>query len=42
MSSRSFVVLGVLKIDFETGDAILEPQHSIEDDVEDACAALTA
>ena len=33
---------GVLKIDLETGDAILEPHHSVEGDVGEACAALTA
>lgn len=33
---------GVLKIDLETGEAILEPQHSVEGDLEEACAALTA
>jgi hypothetical protein len=37
-----FGFTGVLKIDLETGDAILEPQHSLEENVEDACAALTA
>ena len=37
-----FGFAGVLKIDLETGDAILEPQHSLEGNVEDACAALTA
>jgi hypothetical protein len=37
-----FGFTGVLKIDLETGDAILEPQHSLEGNVEDACAALTA
>jgi hypothetical protein len=31
-----------LKIDLETGEAILEPQHSLEGNVEKACAALTA
>lgn len=33
---------GVLKIDLETGEVILEPQHSREGDVEKVCAALTA
>ncbi len=33
---------GVLKIDLETGEAILEPQHSVEGDLAEACAALTA
>ena len=37
-----FDFTGVLKIDLETGEAILEPQHSTEDDLEQACAALTA
>jgi hypothetical protein len=37
-----FGFTGVLKIDLETGEAILEPQHNIEGRVEDACAALTA
>jgi hypothetical protein len=32
----------VLKIDLETGDAILEPQHTTEEDLDAACAALTA
>ena len=36
-----FAFSGVLKIDLETGDAILEPQHSTEDDLEAACATLT-
>ena len=33
---------GVLKIDLQTGEAILEPQHSVEGDLDEACAALTA
>jgi hypothetical protein len=33
---------GVLKIDLETGEAILEPHHSVEGDLAEACAALTA
>jgi hypothetical protein len=37
-----FGFTGVLKIDLETGEAILEPQHSTEGNVEVACAALTA
>jgi hypothetical protein len=37
-----FGFTGVLKIDLETGEAILEPQHNIEGRVEEACAALTA
>jgi hypothetical protein len=37
-----FDFTGVLKIDLETGDAILEPHHSLEAGLEDACAVLTA
>ncbi|HSC91560.1 MAG TPA: hypothetical protein VLB86_07895 [Gaiellaceae bacterium] len=37
-----FGFTGVLKIDLATGEAILEPQHSLEDRLEDACATLTA
>ena len=37
-----FGFTGVLKLNPETGEAILEPQHSLEDRVDDACAALTA
>ncbi len=37
-----FDFIGLLKLDPETGEAILEPQHSIADRVDDACAALTA
>jgi hypothetical protein len=37
-----FGFTGVLKIDLETGDAILEPHHSLEGRLEEACAALTA
>lgn len=37
-----FGFAGVLKIDLETGDVILEPHHSLEGNVEKACAALTA
>ena len=33
---------GVLKIDLDTGETILEPQHSLEGRVEEACAKLTA
>lgn len=33
---------GVIKINLSTGEVILEPQHSIEDRLADACAALTA
>ena len=36
-----FGFTGVLKIDLETGEAILEPQHSTEGNVEVACARLT-
>lgn len=37
-----FDFAGVLKIDLDTGEAILEPQHSLEGELEEACAALTA
>ena len=37
-----FDFIGVLKVNPDTGEAILEPQHSIEDRVGDACDALTA
>ena len=37
-----FDFTGVLKIDLETGDAILEPQRTTEEDLEAACATLTA
>jgi hypothetical protein len=37
-----FNFTGVLKIDLETGEAILEPHHSLEDEVAEACAVLTA
>ena len=37
-----FGFAGVLKIDVETGEAILEPHHSLEGNLEDACAALAA
>lgn len=37
-----FWFAGVLKIDLETGEAILEPHHSLEGDLDEACAALTA
>jgi hypothetical protein len=33
---------GVLKLDLETGEAILVPQHSLEGQAEEVCAALTA
>ncbi|HWN21800.1 MAG TPA: hypothetical protein VNP93_07485 [Gaiellaceae bacterium] len=35
-----FGFTGVLKIDLETGEAILEPHHSLEGRIADACAAL--
>ena len=37
-----FGFTGVLKIDLATGEAILEPHHSLEGRLEEACAALTA
>lgn len=37
-----FAFSGVLKIDLETGDAILEPQHNTEERLDAACAVLTA
>ena len=37
-----FEFAGVLKIDLETGEAIREPQHSLEGNLEKACAALAA
>ena len=37
-----FTFTGVLKINLTTGDAILEPHHSLEGRLEEACAALTA
>jgi hypothetical protein len=37
-----FDFTGVLKIDPETGDVLHEPSHSIEDRLDDACAALKA
>ena len=36
-----FEFTGVLKIDLETGEAILEPQHNTAENLEEACAALT-
>lgn len=36
-----FDFTGVLKIDLETGEAILEPQHTTGDRVDKACAVLT-
>ena len=35
-----FGFTGVLKVNETTGEVVLEPQHSTEGDVEDACAAL--
>jgi hypothetical protein len=37
-----FGFTGVLMLDPDTGEVILEPQHSLEGDVEEVCAALTA
>lgn len=37
-----FDFTGVLKIDLETDEAILEPKHLTGDQVEDACEALSA
>jgi hypothetical protein len=37
-----FGFTGVLKIDLATEEAILEPQHSLEGRIDEACAALTA
>ena len=37
-----FEFTGVLKIDLQTGEVILEPHHSLEGRIEEACAALTA
>lgn len=37
-----FGFTGVLKIDLATGEAILEPHHSLGGRLEEACAALTA
>jgi hypothetical protein len=37
-----FGFTGVLKIDLATEQVILEPQHSLEGRIEEACAALTA
>jgi hypothetical protein len=37
-----FGFTGVLKIDLATDEVILEPQHSLEGNIEEACAALTA
>jgi hypothetical protein len=35
-----FGFTGVLKIDLETGEAILEPHHNLEGRIAEACAAL--
>lgn len=35
-----FGFTGVLKVNETTGEVVLEPQHSTEGDLEDACAAL--
>jgi hypothetical protein len=37
-----FAFTGVMMLDPDTGEVILEPQHSLEGDVEAVCAALTA
>ena len=37
-----FGFTGVLKLNDDTGEAILEPQHSLEERLDAACAALTA
>jgi hypothetical protein len=37
-----FGFTGVLKIDLETGDAILEPKHTLEERLDEACEVLTA
>jgi hypothetical protein len=37
-----FAFTGVLVIDLETEEAILEPHHSLEGEIEEACATLTA
>jgi hypothetical protein len=37
-----FGFTGVLKLDLDTGEAILEPHHNVEDDLDEACAILTA
>jgi hypothetical protein len=36
-----FAFTGVLMIDLETDEAILEPQHSLEGELEEACEVLT-
>ena len=37
-----FDFAGLLMIDLETGEAILEPQHSLGENLEKACAVLSA
>jgi hypothetical protein len=37
-----FFFNGVMKIDLETGEVLMEPQHSTEDEVAEACEALTS
>jgi hypothetical protein len=37
-----FGFTGALKLNADTGEAILEPQHSLEERLDAACAALTA
>jgi hypothetical protein len=37
-----FDFTGCLKINLTTGEAIHEPQHDLEGNIERACAALTA
>ena len=36
-----FNFTGVLKIDLETGEALLEPHHTLEERVDEACETLT-
>ena len=36
-----FDFTGVLRLDLETGEAILEPQHGTAENLENACATLT-
>lgn len=35
-----FAFTGVLKVNLDTGDVILEPQHSTVDELAEACAVL--
>jgi hypothetical protein len=37
-----FGFIGVLKVDLETGEVILEPEHDLGGQLEEACQALTA